>query len=202
MEPDSTENVHILQHPIQIRAFNLYNPNISSEERLIALSTTVDTSDVVPGEPEPGIGRIPGDQMLHFWHFPCYYLQDFRSHGVQLPPCRYPQLHNTTCSHPDCPVTRSWEDDEHFGPNHGHFCELYTTDGILVICHFSEPYEGSISSGDLSFHSNPSPDPEPTRCSRCNGSGHEPEPEEPPVNDRVVPPLRRSSRIRAMQNRN
>ena len=73
---------------------------------------------------------------------------------------------------------------------------------FLVICHFSEPYECSISSGDLSFHSNPSPDLEPTRCSRCNGSGHEPEPEEPPVNDRVVPPLRRSSRIRAMQNQN
>ena len=215
MEPDSTDNVDILEHPIHIPAVSVDYSNLSSEERLIALSTTEEPSQVVPGEPEAGIGRVPGDPIPNFWHFPCYYLQDFRSHQVQLPPCRYPDLYNITCSHPECPVRQSWEDDEHFGPNHGHFCELYTTDGILVIVHFADPFQDSIYSGELSFQSAASPDPRPTSpdprptpCSRCNGSGHEPEPlhtpnsdrenpEEPPVNDWVV--LRRSARIRAMQ---
>ena len=241
MEADSTDNVDIVEYPIEIHAVNF--DNSSSEERLIALSGTVEPPQVVLGQPEAGIGWEPGDPVTHFWHLQCYYLQDFRSHRFQLPPCRYPDLYNVTCTHPECPVTQSWEDDEHFGPNHGHFCELYTTDGVLVIVHFSDPYPDSISSGDVSFHSavsldsepvhsaasphlepvhvaassDPEPvhfaassDPEPTRCSRCNGSGHEPEPlptpnsehensEDLSVHDRVV--LRRSSRIRAMQTR-
>ena len=90
----------------------------------------------------------------------------------------------------------------------------------ILLCHL-EPVHFAASSDPEPVHSAASPDPEPvhsaaltdsepTHCSRCNGSGHEPEPlhtpnseretpEETPVNDRVV--LRRSSRIRAMQTR-
>ena len=136
-------------------------------------SATVELPQLVPGEPQPpqpGIGMVPGDPKLDFWHSQCYHLQHFRSHGSQLPRCRYPEYFKTTCVHPECPVTLSWQDDERFGPKHGHFCELYTTDGLLVTTHFGFPSLGSVSTGDLSFHSDLLPDFDLTPCSRCNGT--------------------------------
>ena len=81
MEPDSTDNVDIVERdPIERNGVNLDNSNNTSEERLIALSGTVELPQVVHGQPEAGLGRVPGDIVTNFWHLRCYYSQNFRSH--------------------------------------------------------------------------------------------------------------------------